>query len=169
MFKILIIAGIFLTSIYAISYNDTDGTPRSFNDLRGKKILIVNIATGSSKVSQLAQLQQLYLQYQDSLTIVAFPSNSFGNEPKTNAEIKAFCDSAYLITFQLAQKVSVKDSGMHAIYSWLSNASENGAMDGVVVGDFHKFLIDADGRFIGAFAPVVLPMDATIQHAITGN
>jgi len=96
----------YLTSIYSFQITDINNNTINFNDFQGKKLLLVNIATGSTRVSQLSQLEQLNQKYGDSLVIIAFPSNSFGHESRTNSEIKQFCQSQYGITFRLIGKTS---------------------------------------------------------------
>lgn len=155
-----------LSSIYNVSINDTDGHTISLSEYRGKKILLVNIATGSERVSQLASLQQLQQQYHDSLVIIAFPSNSFGNEPRSNAEIKTFCQSTYNCSFIIAAKNSVTGGSAQPVYSWLSNAAANGASSISIAGDFQKILIDKEGDIIGIFAPAVNLTDASFVQAI---
>ncbi len=169
MLKLLITATIFITSIYSLSFTDIDGNSQSFGTYQGKKILLVNIATNADEVGQLTQLQQLHQQYQDSLVVIGFPSNSFNNEPRTNTEIKQFCQNNYGVTFKLAAKGNVTGAGMLPIYNWLAQQSENGVLNGTIVGDFQKFLIDKNGQIIGVFAPSVSPMDSTVIQAITEN
>ena len=82
---LLALAFLMSTGIYDYTVPKIDGGMISINDLRDKKILFVNIATGSDRVTQLGQLQQLQEQYADSLVIIGFPSNSFGNESRNNA------------------------------------------------------------------------------------
>ncbi|HEV7781423.1 MAG TPA: glutathione peroxidase [Chitinophagaceae bacterium] len=166
---VFVIASLFLTSIYTLQFTDTDGNTINMSSYEGKRILLVNIASGSSKVSQLTGLQQLHQEYGDSVIIIAFPSNSFGNEPKTNTEIKLFCQSNYGVSFKIAAKGSVAGTGIQTIYNWLANISENGNMNGVAGGDFQKFLIDKNGALIGVFSPSVLPTDNSIIEAITSN
>ncbi|HWR33556.1 MAG TPA: hypothetical protein VN451_08525 [Chitinophagaceae bacterium] len=157
------------TSIYTLQFQDTDGNTIPMSNYQNKKILLVNIATNGTRVSQLAGLQQLHQTYGDSVAIIAFPSNSFGHEPRTNAEIKQFCQNNYGVTFKIAAKNSVAGTGIQSIYNWLAHASENGVMDGIVGGDFQKFLIDKTGSLIGVFAPSVAPMDSLVVNALTGN
>jgi glutathione peroxidase len=163
------VLSLFLTSIYSLHFNDVDGNTINMSAYQGKKILIVNIATGSQRVSQLADLQQLHQLYPDSLVIIAFPSNSFAHETRTNAEIKQFCQSNYGVSFLIAEKNSVAGTGIQSIYNWLAHTSENGAMDGAVGGDFQKFLVDKDGSLIGVYSPSVNPLDNSVQNAITAN
>lgn len=169
MIKILTAIVLLTSSIYTIPYTKSDGTSGSFASFQGKKILIVNIATGSDKVSQIGQLQNLYEQYQDSLVVIAFPSNSFGNEPKTNAQIKQTCEGVFGTTFIIAQKGPVSGAGILPIYDWLGSQAANGVMNGTVRNDFQKFLVDADGSLVGVFSPDTDPMDISIRNAITGN
>jgi len=166
---IMALVGCFTTSIYNHQFTDVDGNNFSMTSCQGKKILLVNIATGDARVNQLAGLQQLHQQYGDSLVIIAFPSNSFGDEPKTNGEIKQFCQINYGASFTIASKNAVSGTGIQSIYSWLAQSSENGVMNGTVGGDFQKFLIDKNGALIGVFAPSVLPGDNSLVQAITEN
>ena len=168
MIKLLITA-LLITSIYNLQYTDIDGNTKNFSELQGRKILIVNIATGSDKTGQLAELQQLYQQYHDSLEILGIPSNSFGSESESNNDIKQFCRSTYGITFRLGAKGEVKGSNMLPVYNWLTHQAENGLMNTTVAGDFQKYLIDKNGQLIGVYKPEVSPLDSTITNAITGN
>ncbi len=157
------------TSIYSLQFQDINGATQSMSQYQHKKILLVNIASASSKVNQLADLQYLQQQYGDSLVIIGFPSNSFGNEPKTNVEIKQFCESNYGITFLLASKSMVSGSSMQPIYHWLTNVTENGSLGDAVRGDFQKFLINKDGELVGFFSGSTRPVDPVIINAITTN
>ena len=157
----------YLTSIYSFQITDINNNTINFNDFQGKKLLLVNIATGSTRVSQLSQLEQLNQKYGDSLVIIAFPSNSFGHESRTNSEIKQFCQSQYGITFRLIGKTSVNGGPIHPVYNWLTHQSENGTFNNVVYDDFQKFLIDKNGSLIGVFNSKVLPTDPLIINAIT--
>ncbi len=157
---------LFFSSLYTLHFTTNDGVDTSMSAYQGKKMLIVNIATGSEKADQLAQLQELHEQYHDRLTIICFPSNSFGNEPREDSDIKQFCDSAYHPEFTIAEKGSVTGANSQPIYSWLGNQSENGVLEGDIIGDYQKFLIDEDGSIIGVFAPTVSPLDSSIINAI---
>jgi glutathione peroxidase len=165
-----IITSLFFTiSIYSISATDINGGQINFSSFQGKKILIVNTASNSSYVAQYAALEQLYQQYKDSLVVIAFPSNSFGNEPGSNTSIKNFVTSTYNTHFQLAAKVEVSGSSQATIYQWLTQQGQNGMMNNAVRGDFQKFLVDKDGTLMGVFSSTIDPMDNSIQNAITNN
>ncbi len=170
MFKILLIVTtcfMLQTSIYSLHFNTSTGTDTSMSAYEGRKILLVNIATASPRASQLAGLQQLQQQYGDSLTVIAFPSNSFGNEPRSNSAIRQYCDSAYGAGFQIAEKGNVTGAQQTAIYQWLTSRTVNGVTGAAIIGDFQKYLIGKDGSIIGVFSPVVTPTDSLITKAIT--
>jgi len=169
MLKLLLTASFFYSSIYSIHFNNVDGVDKNFGLYQGKKILIVNIATGSDNVSQLKNLQLLYQQYQDSLVVIAFPSNSFGKETRNNVAIKQFCQTNFNTSFIIAEKADVTGANIQATYNWLAQLSENGVMNGTVVGDFQKFLINKNGALVGVFASSTDPMSNSIKNAIERN
>jgi glutathione peroxidase len=169
MINILSLIALYLTSFHSLSYTSSNGSAVPFSIYQGKKVLIVNMATGSPKVSQIEGLQELQERFGDSLVIIAFPSNSFGNEPKTDAEIMTMCIDTYGATFKIAQKGPVVGNGMQQTYSWLAQSSENGTVNGVVSTDFQKFLIDGQGNIVGYFSSKVEPMDSKLIAAISAN
>lgn len=171
MIHLLLPAIVFLfhTSIYTQSVTGISDSAINFSSFEGKKILIVNIATNSPKVGQLTGLQQLHTQYGDSLVIIGFPSNSFGNEPRTNSEILEYCQTQYNVSFLLAAKAPVKDSSIQSFYYWLTNKSENGTFNNAVTGDFQKYLFDSHGNAIGIFSGQLSPLSPQIVNAITGT
>jgi glutathione peroxidase len=169
MLQIISIITFFLTTFHSISYTDTNGKEVSFSTFKGEKVLIVNIATESPNVDQLSGLQDLQNRFGDSLVIIAFPSNSFGNESRTDGQIRTFCKKAYGATFRIAQKGEVRGNAIQAIYNWLSKASQNGVVNGNVTADFQKFLIDGEGNLVGFFSPKVQPMNSSILKAIAAN
>jgi glutathione peroxidase len=158
-----------LTSFYSLQFQDVNGSTINMSSFQGKKVLLVNIASNSSLVSQIGQLQQLKQQFGDSLVVIAFPSNSFGSEPKTNAEIKQFCETTYNSTFIIASKGSVSGSGLLPVYDWLSKATDNGDADIIIGGDFQKILIAKDGSIQGTFSPKLNPLHPSIIQAINTN
>lgn len=163
----LAIINLVLSSFYSLSFQDIDGNTVNMNSFIGKRVLITNVATGSDKVVQLAGLQQLQQQFNDSLVVIVFPSNSFGNENMTNAEIKEFCSSVYHNTFLMASKTSVWGTTANPVFSWLANQSQNGQMNAAAGADFVKFLISKDGELIGTFSSKVSPLDSAIIEGIT--
>ncbi len=170
MLKVLLFSiaatSLFVVSIYTVNYQDIDGNTKSMNLHQGKKIFIVNTATASPNASQFSELEQLYQMYKDSMVVIGFASNTFGNEPRTNAEIKSYVQNTYGVTFPLAAKCIVKGDTACALYKWLIKASDNGVMNTRVKGDFQKYLIDKTGNLVAVFDSSTHPMDAIVQLAI---
>jgi glutathione peroxidase len=170
MFKVILISAAFLTgsiaSIYSYRVSSISYGEIKFNDYQHKKILIVNTATGSNLASQLTQLEQLYLQHQDSVVVIAFPSNSFGNEPGTNADIKNTMEGTYGITFPIAIKSPVIGDTANVIYQWLRSKLMNGVMNGKTKGDFQKYLIDMDGKIVAEFDGTISPTSTALLNAL---
>jgi glutathione peroxidase len=167
MLKIFIsIAFFYLTGIYDLTFESASGTTINLNDFKGKKILLVNIATSSKYVSQCAGLEQLSQKYKDSLVVIAVPSNSFGHEQKGNTEIVRYLNEQYHIHFIVAGKVGVTGNDQSVVFQWLTHSSKNGQMDNAINSDFWKFLIDENGNLQGTFVSSVQPMNDAIQSAI---
>ena len=97
----------------------------TFQNFKGKKILIVNTASKCGNTPQYADLEKLYETYKDKLVIVGFPANNFGaQEPGTNDEIEEFCKKNYGVTFPMAEKVSVKGDDIHPMFKYLLDESQ---------------------------------------------
>lgn len=156
-------------SVYDFTINDINGTPIKLEQFRGKKILFVNTSSKSIYASQYDSLEMLYQKYKDSLIIIAVPSNSFGNEPGSNEEIKKLISRTYNIHFIIAQKTDVSGDNQSPLYVWLTKIEQNGMMNNPVQDDFYKFLVDGTGRLIGGFVSSVDPLSDEVQNAIRGQ
>ena len=152
--------------IYSLSFYDSQGNLMHFSDFAGKKILLVNTATASSRAGQYASLEQLYEMYKDSLVVIAFPSDDFGHEKGNDSTIRQAVIGQCAIHFILASKISVSGDGQDAVYQWLTQAALNGRASNAVKNDFYKFLIDGAGNWMGVFSDDVDPMSQQIQDAI---
>jgi glutathione peroxidase len=156
-------------SLYDFKVNDIDGKPFNLGTLKGKKVLIVNVASKCGYTPQYEELQQLYEKYSDKdFVILGFPANNFGSqEPGTNAEIKTFCTSRYHVTFPMMAKISVSGDDIDPLYAWLTSKDQNGKVDAPVKWNFFKFMIDKNGQVVD-FAPSgVKPLDPKITGWIT--
>jgi glutathione peroxidase len=151
-----------MPSIFDIKINTIDNNPIDWNDFKGKKIIIVNVASECGYTSQYTQLQELYEQYEDKLVVIGVPCNDFGGqEPGTLDEIKTFCSTKYRVTFPMTEKVGIKKD-THPLYQWLTSKSLNGVSDHQVQWNFHKFLINEDGSIYAALKSGVSPLDDQI-------
>src|SRR5690606_15131697 len=97
------------TSFYDFTMKDIDGKEVDFNQFKGKRILVVNVASKCGYTPQYADLQELNEKFGDKVVILGFPANNFGGqEPGTNEDIKKFCTENYGVTFRMFDKISVK-------------------------------------------------------------
>lgn len=136
-------------------------------DFKGKKILLVNVASECGYTKQYTDLEKLYTTHKDKLVIIGFPCNQFGGqEPGTEEEIEKFCSSKYTVTFPLTTKIDVKGDNQHPIYKWLTTKSMNGVEDYKVTWNFNKFMLDENGQLIGYFNSKINPLDSAITNLL---
>ena len=154
-------------SIYDFKVEGLEGGTIDFATFKGKKILIVNTASECGYTPQYKELQSLYEQYKEKLVIVGFPANNFGGqEPGSAAQIKAFCEKNYGVTFPMAAKVSVKGSDMAPLYKWLTSKEANGVLEAEIGWNFNKFLIDEKGHMVAYFPSKIKPMGEEITSKL---
>ncbi|MCI5055344.1 MAG: glutathione peroxidase [Flavobacteriales bacterium] len=138
-----------------------------FATYKGKKILLVNVASKCGYTKQYSDLQALYEKYKDKLVIVGFPCNQFGGqEPGTEAEIVQFCSANYGVSFPMTEKIKVKGKEQHPIYQFLTQKEQNGLDDFNVNWNFNKFLVDENGKLIKHYKSGVKPMDEEIVNIL---
>ncbi len=143
-----------------------DGKEFPLSQLKGKKVLVVNVASKCGLTPQYEQLQALYDIYgMNNLEIIAFPANNFGEqEPGTNQEILTFCQKNYDVSFPMMAKISVSGDDMHPLYAWLTQKAQNGKEDAPVKWNFQKFLIDENGNWAGTVEPKESPFSEGILN-----
>ena len=156
-----------INSIHQFKVESLNGGTIDFSEFKGKKILIVNTASECGFTPQYEGLEALYNEHKKELVVVGFPANNFGGqEPGSNAEIKAFCEQNYGVSFPMAEKVSVKGDDMASIFKWLTSKEENGIKDVEIKWNFTKFLLDENGHLIATFESKVKPQSDEILEAI---
>lgn len=151
-------------NFYDFTVKSIDGKDFPLSSLKGKKVLVVNVASKCGFTPQYEQLQALYEKYgPDKFVIIGFPANNFmKQEPGTNEEIQEFCKINYGVTFPMMEKISVKGKDIHPLYKWLTQKSENGKEDAKVTWNFQKFMINEDGSWAGYAKPKISPDDQSI-------
>jgi glutathione peroxidase len=135
---------------------------QSLAAFRGRVLLIVNTASRCGFTPQYAGLEALYRAYRDrGFEVLGFPSNQFGaQEPGTEAEIGAFCERNYGVSFPLFAKIEVNGPNAHPLYCFLKR--EKPGLFGIFGGgairwNFTKFLVDRRGKVVGRFGPAKEP------------
>lgn len=154
-------------SIYDFKLKTLDGKDLSFANFKGKKLLLVNVASECGYTPQYKNLQALHEQFGTKVTIIGFPANNFGGqEPGTSAEIKTFCTKNYGVTFQMMEKISVKGNDAHPLYKWLSSKEQNGSCNDAPSWNFCKYLIDENGKVVKFFSSNVDPLSKEITSLL---
>ena len=155
-------------SIYDFSFKTIDGTDFDMSSLKGKKVLIVNVASKCGLTSQYEQLEELYKEYKHlNFEILAFPSADFANQEFSDSEqISSFCSSTYGVSFTIFEKINVLGKNKHPLYQWLTEKSKNGRKNIPVLWNFQKFTIDEEGNWVDYFLPTTSPKSKKITRWI---
>ena len=146
---------------YDFSIKSITGENLDFSTFKNKTILMVNVASNCGFTKQYSDLQQLYDKYKDNNFIVlGVPSNQFGGqEPGSNEEIKEFCETNFNISFPMTDKIDVKGDNAHPIYKW---AEKNFGNSSVPKWNFHKILINKEGKIQKTYGSFTSPMSSKI-------
>jgi len=157
-----------MKNIYQFSAKDVNGKTVSLENYKGKVLLIVNTASECGFTPQLKGMESLYKEYKDKgVEVLGFPSNDFGGqEPLDGMEIQNFCELNFKTTFPLFEKSHVKGSKQSELFQFLSSKKENGAVNSIPKWNFHKYLIDKEGRVVDYFYSITKPNSAKIKKAI---
>lgn len=159
------------STIHDFKVNDIEGNLFDFQVLKGKKIMIVNVASKCGLTPQYEELQNIYSKYEkDDFVIIAFPANNFlSQEPGSNEEIASFCQKNYGVTFPVMSKIDVKGKNIHPLYEYLTKKELNGHSDNEVTWNFQKYLINGDGLIDKVISPRTKPDDEEIISWIESN
>jgi glutathione peroxidase len=140
------------------------GEDTTLSALRGKLLLVVNVASQCGLTPQYEQLQAIHKKYEArGFSVVGFPCNQFGEqEPGTPEEILAFGKEEFGVTFPLMQKVETNGAHRHPIYQALTQIKDAHGKAGDVEWNFEKFLLSADGTRVTRFRPDTTPDDPQV-------
>ena len=150
---------------FELNIKGIDGKELDLNQFKGKTILLVNVASKCGFTKQYTDLQSLYEKYKrQGLVVIGIPSNQFGGqEPGSNKEIKDFCETNFNITFPMTDKINVKGENAHELYVWAKN---NYGKSTVPKWNFHKILINKEGKVQDTFNSFVTPLSKKIINEI---
>lgn len=129
----------------------------------GKVVLIVNTASKCAFTGQYEGLEALYDRYRDrGLVVLGFPSNDFGaQEPGTEEAIQDFCRLTYSVEFPMFGKTRVRKGKADPLFQGLAEAAGR-----YPKWNFHKYLVDRDGRVVDDFLSWTSPQSGTVVDAI---
>lgn len=149
-----------LVSFHSLTGIANNGKQISMNDFKGKKIILVNVASNCGFTNQYEDLEKLYKENQNSLIILGFPANDFNEqEIGTDEQIERFCKINFGVTFPLFKKQSVLKPNQNAIYQWLTDKNKNGWNEQEPSWNFCKYLIDENGILQSFSGSAIEPKD----------
>ena len=158
-------------NFFSFTVTSIDGEKVSLSEFKGKKVLVVNVASKCGLTPQYEDLEALYEKYKDqNFVVIGFPANNFmGQEPGTDQEIKSFCTSKFNVSFPMMSKISIKGKDIAPLYKWLTEKAENGKFDAEVQWNFQKFMIDEKGNLVDLVGPRQKPNCEKITNWIEGK
>lgn len=147
-----------------------DDAPQHLCQYAGHVLLVVNTASYCGFTSQYEGLERLFAQYrQRGLVVLGFPSNDFGNqEPGDGKQIADFCFNTYGVKFPMFAKSSVTGRQANPLHAALAKLAGNAPQ-----WNFHKYLIDREGKVVGSYPGKIAPDDrrliADIEKTLSKN
>jgi glutathione peroxidase len=140
-----------------------DDAPQNLCQYAGKVLLVVNTASYCGFTSQYEGLEALHAKYQGKgLEVLGFPSNQFGKqEPGSSKEIADFCFNTYGVKFPMFAKSDVKGADRNALYTDFFKATKVEP-----TWNFHKFLVDRNGKVAASYPSNVEPDNSNLVAAL---
>ena len=157
-----------MDSIHNFTVKNLQGKEVKLDEYKGKVLLIVNTASECGYTPQLRGLQRLHEKYKDKgFTVLGFPSNDFGGqEPLKGEAIQQFCEVNYGVSFPVFDKIHVKGEKAHPLFKFLSGKKQFGLIPSVPKWNFHKYLVDKEGRVVDFFYTITKPDSPKIARKI---
>jgi glutathione peroxidase len=155
-------------SFYDYSLKSLDGKETiNFSRYKGKKVVVINVASKCGNTPQYTEWQAFHKQYGDKIVVLGIPANNFkSQEPGSNEEIAEFCQKNYGVTFQMLEKVSVLGDDQAPLYKWLTHKDLNGWNDNAPNWNFSKYVINEKGELTHFFRDKVLPSNEEFRKAV---
>ena len=151
-------------TFFDLNIESISGETINFSDFKNKVVLIVNTASYCGFTNQYEELQELWDKFNNKgLIVLGVPSNSFNQEKKNSSEVKEFCKVNFNITFPLSSITEVKGNNANELFKWAKNNHGNSA---VPKWNFHKILINKEGKVEDTFSSFTKPMSKKIIDKI---
>ena len=149
---------------YDLKIESISGEIIEFNEYRNKVVLIINTASYCGFTNQYEELQNLWDTYKSrGLVVLGVPSNSFNQEKNNNLDVKEFCEVNFNIDFPLSSITEVKGENAHELFKW---AKKNHGKSAIPKWNFHKILINKDGKIEDTFSSFTKPMSKKIINKV---
>lgn len=169
LFLLLMTSTALAQEIYSIKDKSIKGEDFDMGSLKGKTVLIVNIASQCGYTPQLDGLEALYQKYKTkNFVVLGVPTNDFGGQtPEDDKGMLEFCQKNYQVTFPILTKRTVKGSEKRLLYKYLTEKTDK-KFQGDIGWNFEKFLVDKTGRVIQRYGSSIKPDDKKLTHKIEG-
>jgi glutathione peroxidase len=159
-----------MTTVYDFTANLLNGESTRLDRWRGRVLLIVNTASQCGYTPQYAGLEALYRTYKErGLTVLGFPCNQFGaQEPGSDAQIGAFCEKTYGVSFPLFARIAVNGPHAHPLFAYLCAQKPRMWGAEAIKWNFTKFLVDRGGEPVARYPSRTRPqeLEAPIQKLL---
>ena len=152
------------TSFHDFDVEMIEGEVFKLENFKDKVVLLVNTASKCGFTPQYSGLQKLYQRYKDDgLVVLGVPSNDFNQEFSKNNDVKEFCEIRYGVDFPLTKIMKIRGENAHPLYKWIS---ENVSTIGTPRWNFHKYLIDKEGKIVNWYSSMTSPMSESLKNEI---
>jgi len=149
---------------YDLNIESISGEIINFSEYKNKVVLIVNTASYCGFTNQYDELQKLWDTYKSKgLIVLGVPSDSFNQEKKSDSEVKEFCEVNFNIDFPLSTITEVTGKNAHELFKW---AELNHGKSAIPKWNFHKILINKDGKIEETFSSFTKPMSKKLINKI---
>jgi glutathione peroxidase len=167
--KSFLIGVLFSTSVFAGFYDvketAIDGKEFAMDQLKGKTVLVVNIASQCGYTPQMTDLEALYQKYKaKGFVLVGVPTNDFGGQtPEDDKAMMEFCTKKYNATYPIMKKGTILGKDQRNLYKVLKK------FQGDVDWNFQKFLVNKKGEVVGRYSSSTKPLDERLLKDIETN
>lgn len=172
--KWLVLGVLLSTSVFAGFYDvkekSIDGKDFPLDQLKGKTVMVVNIASQCGYTPQMTDLEALYQKYKDKgFVLVGVPTNDFGGQtPEDDKAMMEFCQKKYNATYPIMKKGTILGKEKRELYKVLTEESSK-KFQGAVDWNFQKFLVNKKGEVVARYSSSTKPLDEKIIKEIEKN
>lgn len=154
-------------TIYGIKEKTIEGQDFTTDSLKGKVVLIVNIASQCGYTPQLEGLEAMWRKNKaKDFVLLGVPTNDFmGQTPEDDKGMKEFCSKKYNVTFPLLNKRTVKGAEKRPLYKFITEGAGK-KFKSEVGWNFEKALVSKKGEIIERFSSGTSPDDSDLVKAI---
>lgn len=139
----------------------SDDMVRLAERFAGQPVLVVNTASHCGFTRQFRELEAVHQRFKDrGLKVAGFPSDDFRQEAGDEAETAEVCFKNFGVTFDMFAPIHVTGTEAHPLFREI--ARQSAAPD----WNFHKYVIDRNGRVIARFGSRTKPDAPEVIAAI---